>query len=265
MSHGCLLGSVSVPTRPIRLYSAEAAGSFRRRADNNELFRPAMHAPQHADRRPSSGRRPAAAGPWHRRAGAAGCGPAGGLMPGRGRAAVGAAGLHRPADAGACGRISPAPSWPSICATAPALPGRGRGHAGDRGRAGWLVTMYRFPGQRLFKWALVLPLAMPAYVLAYAYTDFLQVTGPVQTAARPHRLGLARLLVPQRPLARRRRLRADRGALPLTSTCSPAPPSPSSRSAPWRSAARWAARRSGVPPRRPAAGPAGDRGRRGAS
>ena len=44
--------------------------------------------------------------------------------------------------------------------------------------------MYRFPGQRLLNWALVLPLAMPAYVLAYAYTDFLQVTGPVQTTLR---------------------------------------------------------------------------------
>ena len=50
--------------------------------------------------------------------------------------------------------------------------------------AAWLVTMYRFPGQRLLNWALVLPLAMPAYVLAYAYTDFLQVTGPAQTLLR---------------------------------------------------------------------------------
>jgi iron(III) transport system permease protein len=48
----------------------------------------------------------------------------------------------------------------------------------------WLVTMYRFPGQRILNWALVLPLAAPAYVLAYAYTDLLQVTGPVQTALR---------------------------------------------------------------------------------
>ena len=50
--------------------------------------------------------------------------------------------------------------------------------------SGWLVTMYRFPGQRLLNWALVLPLAMPAYVLAYAYTDFLQVSGPLQTTLR---------------------------------------------------------------------------------
>jgi len=50
--------------------------------------------------------------------------------------------------------------------------------------AAWLVTAYRFPGQRLLEWALVLPLAMPAYVMAYAYTDWLQFTGPVQTWLR---------------------------------------------------------------------------------
>lgn len=44
----------------------------------------------------------------------------------------------------------------------------------------WLVTAYRFPGQGVLEWALVLPLAMPAYVMAYAYTDWLQFTGPVQ-------------------------------------------------------------------------------------
>lgn len=48
----------------------------------------------------------------------------------------------------------------------------------------WLVTAYRFPAQRLLEWALVLPLAMPAYVMAYAYTDWLQFTGPVQSALR---------------------------------------------------------------------------------
>ena len=35
----------------------------------------------------------------------------------------------------------------------------------------WLVTAYRFPGRDLLEWALLLPLAMPAYVMAYAYTD----------------------------------------------------------------------------------------------
>jgi iron(III) transport system permease protein len=50
--------------------------------------------------------------------------------------------------------------------------------------AAWLVTMYRFPGARLFEVLLVLPLAFPAYVLAYAYTDFLSHPGPVQSALR---------------------------------------------------------------------------------
>ena len=45
----------------------------------------------------------------------------------------------------------------------------------------WLVVMCEFPGRRLFEWALILPLAVPAYVVAYAYTDFLQVAGPLQT------------------------------------------------------------------------------------
>ncbi|HEX6136613.1 MAG TPA: iron ABC transporter permease [Casimicrobiaceae bacterium] len=50
--------------------------------------------------------------------------------------------------------------------------------------AGWLVARTRFPGSGLFEWALLLPLAMPAYVAAYAYTDFLQYAGPVQSMLR---------------------------------------------------------------------------------
>ena len=50
--------------------------------------------------------------------------------------------------------------------------------------SGWLVAAYSFPGQRLLEWALVLPLAMPAYVMAYAYTDWLQAAGPMQSALR---------------------------------------------------------------------------------
>ncbi len=46
------------------------------------------------------------------------------------------------------------------------------------------VTLFDFPGRRWFEWALLLPLAMPAYVVAYAYTDFLQFSGPLQTALR---------------------------------------------------------------------------------
>jgi iron(III) transport system permease protein len=44
----------------------------------------------------------------------------------------------------------------------------------------WITTMCRFPGRRMFEWALLLPMAMPAYVMAYAYTDLLQFSGPVQ-------------------------------------------------------------------------------------
>jgi iron(III) transport system permease protein len=50
--------------------------------------------------------------------------------------------------------------------------------------AAWLVTMYRFPGVRLLEVLLVLPLAFPAYVMAYAYTDLLSHPGPVQSALR---------------------------------------------------------------------------------
>jgi len=50
--------------------------------------------------------------------------------------------------------------------------------------AAWLVTMTRFPGVRLFEIALALPLAFPAYVLAYAYTDLLDHPGLVQTTLR---------------------------------------------------------------------------------
>ena len=46
------------------------------------------------------------------------------------------------------------------------------------------VTLFDFPGRRTLEWALLLPLAMPAYVVAYAYTDFLQFSGPLQTGLR---------------------------------------------------------------------------------
>ncbi|MBV6656338.1 MAG: iron ABC transporter permease [Devosiaceae bacterium] len=48
----------------------------------------------------------------------------------------------------------------------------------------WLVTACDFPGRRAFEWLLVLPLAFPAYVMAYAYTEFLSHPGPVQTLLR---------------------------------------------------------------------------------
>ncbi|WP_394177989.1 ABC transporter permease [Yoonia maritima] len=50
--------------------------------------------------------------------------------------------------------------------------------------AAWLVVMYQFPGRRILQWALLMPLAVPAYVGAYALVDFLEYAGPVQTALR---------------------------------------------------------------------------------
>lgn len=55
--------------------------------------------------------------------------------------------------------------------------------------AAWLVVMHRFPGRAVFEWALALPLAAPAYVLAYGWADLLDVAGPVQTALRGAGLG----------------------------------------------------------------------------
>jgi iron(III) transport system permease protein len=48
----------------------------------------------------------------------------------------------------------------------------------------WLVTRYQFAGSRFFDLALLLPLAMPAYIIGYAYTDTLSFSGPVQTFLR---------------------------------------------------------------------------------
>ena len=48
----------------------------------------------------------------------------------------------------------------------------------------WLVTTCRFPGRKSFEWALLLPMAMPAYVIAYVYTDILEYAGPVQESLR---------------------------------------------------------------------------------
>lgn len=58
------------------------------------------------------------------------------------------------------------------------------------------VTLFDFPGRRTFEWALLLPLAIPAYVVAYAYTDFLQFSGPLQTWMR-EQFGLEGRLIPE--------------------------------------------------------------------
>ena len=48
----------------------------------------------------------------------------------------------------------------------------------------WLVTMYRFPGRGLFQWFLLLPLAMPTYIIAFCYIELFDYSGEVQTALR---------------------------------------------------------------------------------
>lgn len=50
--------------------------------------------------------------------------------------------------------------------------------------AAWLVTGFRFAGRRWLEWALLLPLAMPTYIVAYAYLDVMHPIGPVQSALR---------------------------------------------------------------------------------
>jgi iron(III) transport system permease protein len=48
----------------------------------------------------------------------------------------------------------------------------------------WLISMYDFPGRRWLSWALLLPFAVPAYVIAYVYTDLMEFTGPIQSGLR---------------------------------------------------------------------------------
>ncbi len=62
--------------------------------------------------------------------------------------------------------------------------GVGLGVLGIGVGAAWLVTLCRFPASRWLEWLLVLPLAAPAYLLAYTYTDLLDFAGPVQTTLR---------------------------------------------------------------------------------
>ncbi|MBX2806460.1 MAG: iron ABC transporter permease [Hyphomicrobiales bacterium] len=52
------------------------------------------------------------------------------------------------------------------------------------GGTAWLITMYRFPGRGLFDWLMILPLALPTYITAYCYGEFLEYSGPVQEAVR---------------------------------------------------------------------------------
>ena len=48
----------------------------------------------------------------------------------------------------------------------------------------WLTSVCVFPGKRIFAWALLLPLAFPAYIIAYTYTGMFDFAGPVQSWIR---------------------------------------------------------------------------------
>lgn len=48
----------------------------------------------------------------------------------------------------------------------------------------WFTSMYEFPGRTFLSWALLLPMAFPAYIIAYTYTGILDFAGPVQTLIR---------------------------------------------------------------------------------
>lgn len=50
--------------------------------------------------------------------------------------------------------------------------------------AAWIITQYDFPGRIVFSWAMILPLAMPGYVMAYAWADLMGVAGPLQSWIR---------------------------------------------------------------------------------
>ena len=64
------------------------------------------------------------------------------------------------------------------------LGGVGLVAAGLGTASAWLVTAYDFPGRRILSWALLLPLAVPTYIIAYAYLDVLHPVGPVQDLIR---------------------------------------------------------------------------------
>ena len=48
----------------------------------------------------------------------------------------------------------------------------------------WIIASYEFPGKKIFEWALILPLAVPTYVMAYLFVNLLEFSGPIQTTLR---------------------------------------------------------------------------------
>ena len=73
---------------------------------------------------------------------------------------------------------------PSLGQTALLLAGVGLVVTGLGTGLAWLVAAHEFPGRRLLDWALLLPLAVPTYIIAYVYLDLLHPLGPVQEALR---------------------------------------------------------------------------------
>ncbi|HEX5796512.1 MAG TPA: iron ABC transporter permease [Geminicoccaceae bacterium] len=74
--------------------------------------------------------------------------------------------------------------WDYLANTALLALGVGLGVIAIGVGAAWLVSMCDFPGRSVFEWALLLPLAVPTYIIGYTYTDLLQFAGPVQTLLR---------------------------------------------------------------------------------
>ena len=74
--------------------------------------------------------------------------------------------------------------WDYVVNSALLALGVGLGVIGIGVGAAWLVSMCDFPGRSLFEWLLLLPLAVPTYIIGYTYTDLLQYAGPVQTLLR---------------------------------------------------------------------------------
>jgi iron(III) transport system permease protein len=72
----------------------------------------------------------------------------------------------------------------AVVETALLLAGVGIVVTGVGAGTAWLVSCYRFPGRRVLSWALILPLALPTYVSAYAWLDVMHPAGPVQSGLR---------------------------------------------------------------------------------
>ena len=48
----------------------------------------------------------------------------------------------------------------------------------------WVISRYDFAGRRMLEWMLLLPAAIPAYIIAYSYTEFFEYAGPLQSGLR---------------------------------------------------------------------------------